>query len=185
MRVPSRVGKISWRRTWQPTPVFLPGEPKSRTQLTQLSTFTRLSSSYMLETGRPGTLGAEVRPGTRDLATYRSWEFLVFKKLCCSLFLYLLKLGMLLPTTGGSVTLEPYSLRTMQRSHQVTEVLFPWAGRLELLTSVSLPTGLLTATVASRIHRAAQPALLYLVPFTLLPLLTMAYLKVREAVISQ
>lgn len=42
--------------------------------------------------------------------------------------------------------------------------------------------GLLTATVASRIHRAAQPALLYLVPFTLLPLLTMAYLKVgREA----
>ncbi|GCB76454.1 hypothetical protein scyTo_0016560 [Scyliorhinus torazame] len=37
--------------------------------------------------------------------------------------------------------------------------------------------GLLTATVASRIHRAAQPALLYLVPFTLLPLLTMAYLK--------
>lgn len=32
--------------------------------------------------------------------------------------------------------------------------------------------------MASRIHRAAQPALLYLVPFTLLPLLTMAYLKV-------
>uniref|UniRef100_A0A672N5J9 Signal peptide peptidase-like 3 n=1 Tax=Sinocyclocheilus grahami TaxID=75366 RepID=A0A672N5J9_SINGR len=31
--------------------------------------------------------------------------------------------------------------------------------------------------LASRIHRAAQPALLYLVPFTLLPLLTMAYLK--------
>lgn len=41
-----------------------------------------------------------------------------------------------------------------------------------------LCAGLLTATVASRIHRAAQPALLYLVPFTLLPLLTMAYLKV-------
>ena len=73
----------------------------------------------------------------------------------------------------------------MRRSHQLTEVLFPRAGRLELLTSVSLPAGLLTATVASRIHRAAQPALLYLVPFTLLPLLTMAYLKVREAVISQ
>lgn len=41
-------------------------------------------------------------------------------------------------------------------------------------------SGLLTATVASRIHRAAQPALLYLVPFTLLPLLTMAYLKVTQ-----
>ncbi|XP_052800908.1 signal peptide peptidase-like 3 isoform X2 [Mya arenaria] len=37
--------------------------------------------------------------------------------------------------------------------------------------------GLLTATVASEVFKAAQPALLYLVPFTLLPLLTMAYLK--------
>ncbi|KAG7282584.1 hypothetical protein CRUP_018703 [Coryphaenoides rupestris] len=44
-------------------------------------------------------------------------------------------------------------------------------------TLVGYFVGLLTATVASRIHRAAQPALLYLVPFTLLPLLTMAYLK--------
>ena len=39
--------------------------------------------------------------------------------------------------------------------------------------------GLLTATVSSEVFRAAQPALLYLVPFTLLPLLTMAYLKVK------
>lgn len=38
--------------------------------------------------------------------------------------------------------------------------------------------GLVTATVSSEVFRAAQPALLYLVPFTLLPLLTMAYLKV-------
>ncbi|XP_064652407.1 signal peptide peptidase-like 3 isoform X2 [Lineus longissimus] len=37
--------------------------------------------------------------------------------------------------------------------------------------------GLLTATVSSEVFRAAQPALLYLVPFTLLPLVTMAYLK--------
>ncbi|XP_059147153.1 signal peptide peptidase-like 3 isoform X3 [Physella acuta] len=37
--------------------------------------------------------------------------------------------------------------------------------------------GLLTATVSSEVFKAAQPALLYLVPFTLLPLLTMAYLK--------
>ncbi|CAH1712379.1 signal peptide peptidase-like 3 isoform X1 [Rhopalosiphum maidis] len=37
--------------------------------------------------------------------------------------------------------------------------------------------GLVTATVSSEIFKAAQPALLYLVPFTLLPLLTMAYLK--------
>ncbi len=38
--------------------------------------------------------------------------------------------------------------------------------------------GLLTATVSSEVFKAAQPALLYLVPFTLLPLLVMAYLKV-------
>ncbi|NP_988942.1 signal peptide peptidase-like 3 [Xenopus tropicalis] len=56
------------------------------------------------------------------------------------------------------------------------------AGRMQKVsyfhcTLIGYFVGLLTATVASRIHRAAQPALLYLVPFTLLPLLTMAYLK--------
>ena len=40
--------------------------------------------------------------------------------------------------------------------------------------------GLVTATVASEVYKAAQPALLYLVPFTLLPILVMAYLKVRS-----
>ena len=42
-----------------------------------------------------------------------------------------------------------------------------------------LSLGLVTATVASEVYKAAQPALLYLVPFTLLPILVMAYLKVR------
>lgn len=37
--------------------------------------------------------------------------------------------------------------------------------------------GLITATLSSEIFREAQPALLFLVPFTLLPLLTMAYIK--------
>lgn len=45
---------------------------------------------------------------------------------------------------------------------------------------VSAP-GLLTATVSSEVFKAAQPALLYLVPFTLLPLFTMAYIKVNYA----
>ncbi|KPJ20857.1 Signal peptide peptidase-like 3 [Papilio machaon] len=40
--------------------------------------------------------------------------------------------------------------------------------------------GLLTATVSAEVFKAAQPALLYLVPFTLLPLLTMAYVKVKQ-----
>lgn len=37
--------------------------------------------------------------------------------------------------------------------------------------------GLITATLSSEIFREAQPALLFLVPFTLLPLLIMAYIK--------
>jgi len=37
--------------------------------------------------------------------------------------------------------------------------------------------GLLTATISSEFFKAAQPALLYLVPFMLLPLFTMSYLK--------
>jgi len=37
--------------------------------------------------------------------------------------------------------------------------------------------GLLTATISSEVFKAAQPALLYLVPFTLLPLFIMAWMK--------
>jgi len=44
-------------------------------------------------------------------------------------------------------------------------------------TLIGYFVGLVTATVASEVNRNAQPALLYLVPFTLLPLITMAYIK--------
>lgn len=37
--------------------------------------------------------------------------------------------------------------------------------------------GLITATVVSEMSKSAQPALLYLVPFTVLPLITRAYVK--------
>ena len=53
------VGKIPWRRVWQPTPVFLPGEsrgwrslegtvhrvPKSQTRLNRLSTHALVNDS--------------------------------------------------------------------------------------------------------------------------------------------
>jgi len=45
-------------------------------------------------------------------------------------------------------------------------------------TSSGFFLGLLTSTISSEMFQAAQPALLYLVPFTLGPLLVMAYLKV-------
>lgn len=73
-------------------------------------------------------------------------------------------------------------MKTLASSSQVTGPLLSGLAPCIIHECFSLLIGLLTATVASRIHRAAQPALLYLVPFTLLPLLTMAYLKVREAV---
>ena len=50
---------------------------------------------------------------------------------------------------------------------------------LNLIDLYILVLGLLTATVSSEVFKAAQPALLYLVPFTLLPLMIMAYLKVN------
>jgi len=37
--------------------------------------------------------------------------------------------------------------------------------------------GLVTATIASEVSKAAQPALIYLVPFTILPLIVRAYIK--------
>lgn len=68
-----------------------------------------------------------------------------------------------------------FSFKVFEHTLKIKKESIMWLMVMWLLSS-----GLLTATVASRIHRAAQPALLYLVPFTLLPLLTMAYLKVRD-----
>ena len=55
---------------------------------------------------------------------------------------------------------------------------FPLPRRYFHCSLIGYFLGLLTATVSSEFFKAAQPALLYLVPFTLLPLLVMAYLKV-------
>jgi hypothetical protein len=43
--------------------------------------------------------------------------------------------------------------------------------------------GLLTATIVSEVYKSAQPALLFLVPSTLLPLLVIGYLNVSAAYI--
>lgn len=51
--------------------------------------------------------------------------------------------------------------------------------KLGFFTSITLSiAGLVTASIASEVSEAAQPALLYLVPFTILPLITRAYIKV-------
>ena len=55
MRVPSLGQKIPWRRKWQPTPVFLPGESHGQRSLTSYSprgckelAVTALMSGYFL-----------------------------------------------------------------------------------------------------------------------------------------
>lgn len=65
-------------------------------------------------------------------------------------------------------TKPKYSIRNLMRLNRITYFHCSLIGYF---------VGLITATLSSEIFREAQPALLYLVPFTLLPLLTMAYLK--------
>lgn len=62
-----------------------------------------------------------------------------------------------------------YSLRNLIKLHRISYFHCSLIGYF---------LGLITATLSSEIFKEAQPALLFLVPFTLLPLLTMAYIKV-------
>jgi len=57
-------------------------------------------------------------------------------------------------------------------------------GLCRLIVCCVLLSGLVTSTISSELFQAAQPALLYLVPFTLLPLFVMAYLKVSLYAVS-
>ena len=43
-RFDSRVGKVPWRRKWQPTPVFLPGESHGQKSLAGYSPWGRKES---------------------------------------------------------------------------------------------------------------------------------------------
>ena len=67
-------------------------------------------------------------------------------------------------------TQHSYSIRNLIGFHQLSYFHCSLIGYF---------VGLIAATLSSEIFREAQPALLYLVPFTLLPLLTMAYFKVN------
>ena len=64
--------------------------------------------------------------------------------------------------------ISAYSVRNIMRFNRITYFHCSLIGYF---------VGLITASLSSEIFREAQPALLYLVPFTLLPLLIMAYLK--------
>jgi signal peptide peptidase-like 3 len=56
-----------------------------------------------------------------------------------------------------------------------------WMNRQVIcLVNMSFVVGLLVATISSEVFSCAQPALLFLVPFTLAPLLMIAHLKVSS-----
>ena len=42
-----RVGKISWRRKWRPTPVFLPGKSRGQRSLADYSPWVAKESDMM------------------------------------------------------------------------------------------------------------------------------------------
>ena len=46
-RVQSRVRRIPWRREWQPTPVFLPGESRGQRSLAGYSPWGRRESDML------------------------------------------------------------------------------------------------------------------------------------------
>ena len=54
------VGKILWRREWQPTPVFLPGESHGQRSLDGYSPWGRETVRHDLVTTTTTTLGAQV-----------------------------------------------------------------------------------------------------------------------------
>ena len=50
------VGKIVWRRAWQPTPVFLPGEPHRQRSLVGYSPWGHKESDTTELTKHPGSV---------------------------------------------------------------------------------------------------------------------------------
>lgn len=89
-------------------------------------------------------------------------------------------------TSSGVEIISRYNLTQISRYVHESQIILAYCFLFSMLYSyfhcslIGYFLGLLTATVSSEVFKAAQPALLYLVPFTLLPLLTMAYLKVGE-----
>ena len=80
------VGKIPWRRAWQPIPVFLPGE-----------------FHVQRKTGRPQCMGSQTRTQLSTVNTFTIFSsFTQLSLVKCSPFIYPPTLSFTLPTTLSS-----------------------------------------------------------------------------------
>ena len=94
VRIHSRVGKIPWRRKWQPTPGFLPGEPHGQRSLVSYSPWgskeSAMTELLSTHTVREATLILEEikRISTPARTKYNSRKSIFSKKhfSCCLFF---------------------------------------------------------------------------------------------------
>ena len=73
------VGKISWRRKWQSTPVFLPGEPHRQRSLAGCSPWgaksrTQISLEHILKQILGHAAGVAELPGVGEAPTHGVWS---------------------------------------------------------------------------------------------------------------
>ena len=68
------VGKIPWRRKWQPTPVFLPGKSHGQRSLVGSSPWGRRESNMTKQLNSSNKLGLQHQPRTKGRRS-RRWSF--------------------------------------------------------------------------------------------------------------
>ena len=83
LQVQPWVGKISWRRAWQPTPVFLPGESHGQRNLAGYSPWGRRQSDMTSNfTCSAGAVGKFLQP-SGDNGVGKKVKVKVTVKECC------------------------------------------------------------------------------------------------------
>ena len=79
LRFNPQVGKIPWRREWQPTPVFLPGEPHGQRSLAGYSPWGRKESDMTEWLTNNNWESLEMKVGEHQFSSWRVpliWYFL-------------------------------------------------------------------------------------------------------------
>ena len=85
-----QVRKIPWRRPWQPTPAFLPGEPRGQRSLAGCSPCARRvgphgSRRHCYKSQAVGVAGSALRPCPARLSCPRPWSPLPSSSSCVGL----------------------------------------------------------------------------------------------------
>ena len=125
-QVQSLVRKIRWRREWQPTPVFLPGEVHGQRSLASYSPWSlqRVRHKWASNTGHLYVFG-EI--SIRILCPVLMALF-TFLLLSCMRFLYIFYffLQVIFPTQGSNLGLLSFRQILCHLSHQGSSHIFFW-----------------------------------------------------------